>query len=163
MIYSCFDLWNFIDGVIYLNATRFRAAVTGQTVEIVPPGEPFEDLDGDGTHDLGESWLDMNYLVGGVFEVADGSATERETEGAPFNLADVAMRGIFYTNGQFDATGSAHYYGSVIAQQGVVEDGGGVEAPDIYWDESIQREWPPQGWKIPRVLITRWMSDVGSP
>jgi len=94
-----------------------------------------------------------------VFTVADGTATERETEGAPFDLGGISMRGILYTNGRFDATGSTHYYGTVIAQQGVVQVGSASDTPDFYWDEALVKDWPPDGWNLPRVIVSGWITE----
>ena len=49
----------------------------------------------------------------------------------------------------------------MIALQGVTQtpSDGSVDTPTIIWDESIVEDWPPQGWDLPRVVITEWDTD----
>ena len=95
--------------------------------------------------------------------VADTSAggAVRDDRGA--EVADVAasFRGILYNTGFFEATGTGSFYGSVIALEGVTQtpSDGSVDTPTIIWDESIVGDWPPEGWDLPRVVITEWDTD----
>jgi len=70
------------------------------------------------------------------------------------------MWGVFYTSGGFDATGNARYYGSVISKSGVGEYHPSAGTPNLYWDENIVKNWPPAGWDLPRVVISRWETDL---
>jgi len=38
-------------------------------------------------------------------------------------------------------------------------DDGSLPTPDLYFDESVVTEWPPAGWRLPRVTVTRWITD----
>ena len=67
---------------------------------------------------------------------------------------------MFYTNGYWDSTGNANYYGSVISKQGIGESSPTAGTPDLYWDEDIIKNWPPDDWDLPRVIITRWETDL---
>ena len=78
----------------------------------------------------------------------------------PDMAGTASVWGIFYTNGYWDATGNATYYGSVISYQGISESSPTGGTPDIYWDQSIRDNWPPPGWDLPRVIITRWETDL---
>ena len=41
----------------------------------------------------------------------------------------------------------------------LIEDGTAVGTPWIFFDASIVNDWPPAGWGLPRVVITRWLTD----
>ena len=73
---------------------------------------------------------------------------------------DAAIWGILYTNGFWDSTGNAVYYGSVISYQGIGEASPSAGTPDIYWDSDIAKKWPPDGWELPRVTVTAWETDI---
>jgi hypothetical protein len=32
--------------------------------------------------------------------------------------------------------------------------------PDLWWDPRIKESWPPAGWELPRVIITKWQTDL---
>lgn len=67
-----------------------------------------------------------------------------------------AFNGVFYTEGTFDATGNAVYFGSVLAE-GNAEKAGN---PDIYFDERLLKgAWPPGNFGFPRVYITSEQTD----
>jgi hypothetical protein len=74
----------------------------------------------------------------------------------------VSFEGIFYNTGYFEATGTGTFYGSVTALQGVTQTpaDGSQDTPTLIWDESIAGDrWPPDGWNLPRVVITEWDTD----
>ncbi len=155
--------WSF-RGFLYLNASRFQFNnVTGAAASFAPPGEPWLDLDQDGSLDAGESWVNLDYgtmVVPGdaVRATSDGSA--RADRGPPIaGLA--AFQGILYTSGLFEATGAGTLYGSLIAASGVVQavEDGSAPTPALFWDASIGQEWPPPGWALPRVTVTGWVTD----
>ncbi len=162
-----------VKGFIYLNASDFQTkGVAGRPATYRAPGEPFLDKDQDGTWDAGEPWINLQYPNGldGDF-VADADDTlqddggnagpvVRNTQGPPID-DEATIWGVLYTNGYWDATGSAKYYGSVISKQGIGESSPSAGTPDLYWDESIARgQWPPREWELPRVVISRWETDM---
>jgi hypothetical protein len=32
--------------------------------------------------------------------------------------------------------------------------------PDLFWDTDLKDNWPPPGWELPRVIITKWETDL---
>lgn len=154
--------WNFT-GFLYLNAESIHLGdLTGIPQPVRAPGEPFQDADQNGQYDAGEAWLDFDWGVaggaGGPYRIDAGAADGRDARG-PAVTASVALRGILYTSGSFEATGSATLYGSVIARQAVTQTpaDGSAATPSIYWDESIGTgQWPDPGSSVPRVAITAW-------
>ena len=63
--------------------------------------------------------------------------------------------GIFYTNGYYDATGNGVYYGTMVAYEGIGWLSPTSGTPDHYWDESLEDNWPPDDWGLPRVQVSR--------
>lgn len=149
-----------IRGFIYLNAFEFATkGVNGQPAVYHAPGEPYLDQNSNGTWDAGEPYINLSYptTLGGTFQ-ATNVDNGHDNQGPAVN-SEAVVWGVLYTNGYWDATGNAKYYGSVITKQGVeVHPAAGT--PDLYWDESIVKKWPPDGWNLPRVIITRWDTDL---
>jgi hypothetical protein len=170
-----------VAGFIYLNAADFgTTGLGGVTRTIVPPGEP-----GDGS---GFVNLHYPSSFGGGYTIRDGTvdfqtfqdpvtgdwyctdasvctsasrtpagAPVKDNYGLPFQAA-VAIDGVFYTSGTFEAQGNANYYGSVVAQKGVID---GAGTPGFYFDESlIKGNWPPKGMAMPRVVISSWQTNL---
>jgi len=160
-------------GFIYLNADTFQSkGVTGRAATMSAPGEPWLDIDQDGQYDAGvEPWVNLDYPTSLTDPfVADsgdtlqddgtfGASAVRNTRGPSFN-STAALWGILYNTGQFEATGNARYYGSVLAESGIGENAPAAGTPEFYWDQSIVDSWPPAGWNLPRVVITRWETDL---
>jgi hypothetical protein len=71
---------------------------------------------------------------------------------------DALVWGLLYTAGEFDAQGTPLYFGSVVTKAGMVNSLSGT--PDIFWDTDMIDNWPPPGWEMPRVIITRWETDL---
>jgi Tfp pilus assembly protein PilX len=172
--------WPGAQGFIYLNSKQFAttgAGGSGTTRTIIPPGEP-----GDGS-----GWVNINYpgSFTGNYRITNGTATNdlpfqdpvtgdwwctdmpncpagpaspvKDSYGLPFQ-DNVVMDGVFYNSGTFSAQGNARYFGSLIAQQGVL-DGGGT--PELYFDESLVKgNWPRKGMNLPRVVISAWQTDL---
>jgi len=66
---------------------------------------------------------------------------------------------VVYTSGKWEAQGNAAYYGSVVAKEGM--GGGSRGTPDIFFDTRlIEGTWPPQKYKLPRVIISSWETDL---
>ena len=161
--------WDF-EGVLYINALSIKLqAVTGVSVGVAQPGEPYLDLDADGEYDAGEPYANLRYPTTAagvntpiVVEAAwPGGAPQRDARGPQIPDVPVSLRGILYTNGRFEATGAAVIYGSVIAREGVTQTpaDGTQPTPTIYWDAGISDGWPPLGSVLPRVVITAWDTE----
>jgi hypothetical protein len=151
--------WHF-RGMIYLNAERFGLDTTPSvTAAMSPPGEPFQDADQDGAYDAGESWVNLVYGVPCTVNKTDtlGGSVMRNDRGQPIDEL-VSFEGILFTNGSFEATGEGTIYGSVIAWEGVVQeiDDGSLPTPQLYWNASILKDFPPAGWDLPRSVVTGW-------
>lgn len=156
-------------GVIYINARRFQAdEVVGEPMPLRPPGEPWLDLSDNGSCDAGEPWVNLLYpALASASPLADesdawaGGAPRRDARGPATTDEPVALRGVLYTSGTFEGTGGATFYGSVIAESGVVQasPGGGLPTPRIFWDATLVDGWPPSGLGLPRVFYTSW--DTG--
>ncbi len=151
-------------GFIYLNAVRFQSDVAaGRPVEFRPPGEPFLDSGVSGLYE-GEPFINLDYptaLVGIDSEFkADGSGTPVWNDRGDVIYDDANFWGVFYTSGSFDSRGTATYYGSVIAEEGVDSVSVATGTPDIYWDQGLHENWPPDSWGLPRVAVTHWETDL---
>jgi hypothetical protein len=165
-----------VRGFVYLNSESFKTrGLTGRPVTFNAPGEPFQDRDQDGVFEpsSGESWINLNYPTSlpGAFTCDaldtlqdDGTmgtpGTQMRNDHGPDILGEAAVWGVLYTNGYWDSTGNAVYYGSVISKSGIGETSPSAGTPDLYWDENIVKNWPPDGWDLPRVIITRWETDL---
>ncbi len=153
-------------GFIYLNALNFQTrGLHGRTATFNAPGEPYDDTDLNGQYDPGEPYINLVYpsSLGGdfVIDTTDtyGGSVMRNHRGPDISSSAVFW-GILYNSGHFDATGNAVYYGSVVAKSGVGELHPAAGTPDLYWDESIITDWPPAEWDLPRVVITKWETDL---
>lgn len=101
-------------------------------------------------------------LGGGVSNTCLQSATAvqctsngYDRDGALVQL-DPAFYGVVYVEGQFDTTGNATYYGSLLVNQDATKAG----TPDIYFDESlIKGNWPPKSFRFPRVYTSASQTD----
>lgn len=160
-------------GFIYLNARSVRIAAAGRSATIRAPGEPFQDSKQNGRYDPIEGWVNLSYpaSLGGPFQAdlrdplqEDGAPPgppARNSQGPPFDHPDVALSGILYTSGRYDASGTATHYGSIVAKEGVYQSSPAAGNPDVYFDESISTGiWPPRAWNLPRVTVTRWETDL---
>jgi hypothetical protein len=177
-----------VAGFVFLNAKSFGSQGTGGSGDlrwIVPPGEPgdaagFVNLDypsgagadltdnptisqttvqfGNIQAGTGGAWYCTDALNGVCGPGASASPTvRRDDTGLPFQ-DNAVLDGVFYTSGVFTAQGNASFFGSLVAQQGVL-DGGGT--PGFYFDERlIKGQWPPKGMSIPRVVVTGWQTDL---
>lgn len=161
-------------GVVYLNAESLRTAdVLGRPDVLRPPAEPFRDANQDGVWDAGEEWVNLEYGISLVAPIRLAAANLIQDDGitlgtvpmrndqGPAIAADVAFDGILFTNGTFDATGPALYYGSVIARGDVIQPNPVSPTVEIYWNDAIRTgKWPPAAWGLPRVVVTRWETGL---
>jgi hypothetical protein len=159
-------------GFLYLNSENFSVSGSpGRPITITMPGEPFQDTNMNGAKDAGEGYINLNY--NSIVDLDDdirGSATDDFGNGGggpvwnakgkvlPTSV-DALLWGVLYTSGQFDAQGNAVYYGSVVTYAGTMAPTS-AGTPDFYWDPSLKDNWPPIGWDLPRVIITRWQTDL---
>ncbi|HEV8199656.1 MAG TPA: pilus assembly PilX N-terminal domain-containing protein [Candidatus Polarisedimenticolia bacterium] len=169
-------------GFIYMNAANFgTTGLGGLPTAFVPPGEPsdgsgFLNLDypasasnlytiKQGTANF-ETWQDP---VTGEWYCTDASqcdASARTPAGVPVQDSrgipyqeDAALNGVLYVAGTFTVQGNAKYFGSVVAQRGVLDGSSGT--PDFWFDERLVKgQWPPKGMSIPRVVISSWQTDL---
>jgi len=159
--------WSF-RGVLFLNAESIRIDSTvAPQMEVEPPGEPYSDADTDGEHDAGEPWVNLRYpttaaAIGNAVtsDLADGPP-ERDGRGPAIPDVPIALAGILFTNGTFEATGRGTVYGAIVAREAVTQDpaDGSADAPRVLWDSRIADAWPPENLGLPRVAVTEW--DTG--
>ncbi len=93
-----------------------------------------------------------------IHESTMASTTSAAARGS--RKVDNIVWGILYTNGYYDAKGNGVYYGTVISKLGIGELSPTAGTPDLYWDESLRDDWPPESWGLPRVMVTRWETDM---
>lgn len=176
--------WLGIQGFVYLNSKTFQTTGVGAVGSqrlIVPPGEPWDasgwvnlEYPGDFSNDYvvrnGTAapgfYLDIPTNTPYCTDCAAGqcgtggcglTAAVRDDTGLPF-LETVVLDGVMYNSGTFTAAGNAKYFGSFVAQQGVLDGAGN---PAFYFDESlIEGNWPRKGMNIPRVIVTSWETEL---
>lgn len=176
------DNWSGVQGVLYLNAKEFRttgAGVMGTRRTIFPPGEPgdgsgFVNLDYPGTLD-GEyiirdgtvnfetvldpvtgDWYCTDAIQCDAVAQVPSLVPVQDAVGLPFQDT-LALDGVLYSSGTVTAAGNAIFFGSIIAEQGVI---GGSGNPRFYFDESLMTgNWPRKGMDVPRVIVTAWQTD----
>jgi hypothetical protein len=155
-----------VRGLVYLNSRRFHAHdVVGPSRPFRSPGEPFQDLDADGVHDAGEYWVNLELTAPPTYNASaddafgGGGSVVRNDRG-PEEWKPAMIWGVLYNRGDFDSTGTGNYYGAVVAGESVVEGSAVMDSPHIYWDADLERDWPPPEWGLPRVLVTRWETDL---
>jgi hypothetical protein len=176
--------WLGVQGFVFMNAKTFGTTGVGSVGSlrtIIPPGEPF---DGSGhvnlqyPGDFTNNYIVRNATVAAGFylqtstntpyctDCAAGMCTTtgctstavvRDDTGLPFN-GTVVLDGVMYNSGTFTASGNAKYFGSFVAQQGVLDGAGN---PAFYFDESlVEGNWPRKGMNIPRVVVTSWETEL---
>ena len=161
-----------VRGFLFLNAEDFTVTGSpGRPITMTMPGEPFQDTNMNGVKDGGESYINLNYnSIGALSDDIRGSATDDfgNGGGGPIwnskgkqipGTVNALLWGVLYTSGQFDAEGNAVYYGSVVTYAGTKQPTS-AGTPDFYWDPTLKDNWPPIGWDLPRVIITRWQTDL---
>jgi len=161
-------IWG-VRGMVYLNAREFEARlVRGRTVSFRPPGEPWQDGDADGAFDPGEAWLNLRYptFLGEAPRV-DGLDERRDDgtfAGAPVRNArgpdlpgEAVLWGVLFNAGTISSGGDALYHGGLVAGSSVAAPAGAMATPRILYDARLESGWPPPGWRVPRVRISRWV------
>lgn len=175
--------WAGVFGFVYLNSKTWGTTGTGGSGTmrtIFPPGEP---SDGSGFVNLqypttfsssytirqgtvaAASYVDpqtgIRHCVDAATCTSGGmtaSATPvLDTVGLPFQ-ANVVLDGVMYNSGTFTAQGNADFFGSFVANQGVID---GAGTPNFWFDESlIKGNWPRKGMNLPRVVVTVWETEL---
>jgi len=177
--------WNF-SGLLYLDAESIRMSnVVGANRVVIPPGEPFDDANANGSWDAGESYVNLSYPTtilssspGSVFTrsaaaAQSASATSpdlesytfattvgRDRQGIPIT-GQVSLFGVLYNAGNVVAEGTARHYGSLIAGTAVVQETPGADSAEIFFDQRLNTgEWPPAEIAFPRTHLTRWSAGL---
>ena len=176
--------WAF-SGLLYVNAESITIRnVVGVNRVVIPPGEPFDDVNGNGRYDAGETFVNLMYpttvVSGGAGSVIEKNAaanqsanatspdlelytfattTGRDRQGIPIT-GQVSLFGVLYNAGNIVAEGSARHYGSLIAGTAVVQVTPGADTPEILFDQRLNTgEWPPAEIAFPRTHISLWVGS----
>jgi hypothetical protein len=173
--------WNSA-GFIYLNGDWLSTGSgSGVNRVIIPPGEPWTDVNGDKVANAGE-YVNLTYptALGGAFTVRapgsaavqTGSATStngvtytyttdpnaRDSQGVPFT-GQVHFQGVVYIAGTFTEKGNLNVFGSLVSRGGMTTASTG--SPDIWYDERlIKGGFPPPELNLPRTTVSVWQSDM---
>lgn len=159
-------------GFIYLNA-NLSTNGSGSVLyprQLIAPGEPFIDTNGNNKYDPDESFIDVTYpgalgaayVKNGIHKVADGSVRQDpaiDAGSAGKWMANINFAGVLYISGAYDAQGNWTFFGTVVTKAGMPGNNAGT--PDFYWDERlIKDQWPPVDLNIPRTVISAWQTDL---
>ena len=158
-----------VQGFLYANTANWTSQGSpGRPITMHWPGEPFRDVNQNGAHDAGEEWVNLNYAAISTTDAfakprvtpADtfGGSVQWNAKGPNITGYNAIVWGLLYVSGDFDAQGTPLYYGSVVTKAG--SNGKMAGTPDLFWDTDLKDNWPPAGWDLPRVIITRWETDL---
>jgi type IV pilus assembly PilX-like protein len=164
-----------VRGLMYVNTSMWRVTGSpGQPATFTFPGEPFRDANENGVWDSGEGFINLRYtgvthlddpLVVDSTDTFDPSVPPPATPHPIWNARgpsvthDAIVWGILYLSGQFDASGTPYYDGSVVTYAGTESGVKTAGTASLYWDPTLKDNWPPPGWDLPRVILTRWQTD----
>jgi hypothetical protein len=161
-------------GLLYVNTVLWRVAGSpGRPATFTFPGEPFRDSNENGVKDATEDYINLRYPVTDINDplVVDSTDTFDPSIPPPASphviwnatgpkiTHDAVVWGILYVTGQFEAGGTPYYDGSVVTYAGTETGAKTVGTASFYWDPTITDHWPPAGWDLPRVIVTRWQTD----
>lgn len=161
-----------VRGLVYLNASHFEAdLVRGRPAVFRAPGEPWQDGDDDGEFDPGETWINLRYprIPGGplVVDALDNLRDDGTLGGSPVRnehgpavAGEAAVWGVLFNAGTFGSGTEAVYHGAVVVGSAVRAATAASGEPVILYDSRLGTDWPPSGWRVPRVRVSRW--DPGS-
>jgi hypothetical protein len=169
-------------GFVYANTVNWTSQGSpGRSIGLHWPAEPYRDNNPqNGRYDTGEDFVNLNYQALEASNNktdkpqvtrADGGGDLWNGTGQPLAANPVynprgpaitgqvgILWGLLYVSGEFDCQGTPLYFGSVVTKAGMVNSLNGT--PDIFWDSDLTDNWPPPGWELPRVIITRWETDL---
>jgi hypothetical protein len=172
-------------GLLYLNAESITIRdVVGANRVIIPPGEPFDDANGNGVYDAGESFVNLSYpttvvagapgstiqKAAGAVQTANATSpdqefytfsttTGRDGQGIPIT-GQINVFGVLYNAGNIVAEGAARHYGSLVAGTAVVQTTAGADTPEIFFDQRLNTgTWPPAEIAFPRTQLSSWQSS----
>ena len=161
-------------GFLYVNTKIWRVQGSpGRPATFTFPGEPFRDKNENGIRDAGEPPINLRYSTITAIDsplVVDATDTYDTTIPPPATPApvwnpkgpsvthDAIVWGILYLSGQFDASGTPYYDGSVITYAGTETGAKTAGTASLYWDPALNENWPPPDWGLPRVIITGWQT-----
>jgi type II secretory pathway pseudopilin PulG len=163
-------------GFLYVNTRMWRVQGSpGRPAKFTFPGEPFRDKNENGVYEkVQEAWINLRYstitaidspLVVDSTDTYDTSSPPPTTPAAIWNPKgptvdhDAIVWGILYLSGQFDASGTPYYDGSVVTYAGTATGVKTAGTASLYWDPGLKENWPPPDWDLPRVIITGWQTD----
>jgi hypothetical protein len=167
-------------GFLYVNTKLWSVTGSpGRQATFTFPAEPFRDKNEDGIWEPDEEWINLNYSTLGAIDEAPRVTPSVLPGGDTYDLSasppsprvpvwnskgpsfqhNAIVWGILYVSGEFDASGTPYYDGSVITYAGTPAGVKTAGTANLYWDQSIKDNWPPVGWDLPRVIITRWETD----
>jgi hypothetical protein len=162
-----------VHGFMYVNTANWTSqGKPGRAITMHWPSEPFRDANENGQYDAGEDFVNLNYSTISttdpfekpVVSRADtggdayGGSVMWNSRGPNITGQEAIVWGILYVSGDFDCQGTPQYYGSVVTKAGM--NGKMAGTPDLFWDTDLKDNWPPPTWDLPRVIITRWETDL---
>jgi hypothetical protein len=174
-----------VAGFLYLNAASLVIdGAAGLTRVVIPPGEPYDDRDGNRRHDSTEGFVNLRYALGAdtgtpadefhrqalAEEAAEAAGADgeryaarttlwRDAAGLPLEVP-VNLFGILYNAGDIAAEGNAVHYGSLVAGGSFTQSTSGADSPVVLFDQRIALgTWPPPEIRIPRTVVTFWQTQ----
>ena len=93
-----------------------------------------------------------------LFGSTDGINPVWNSRGPNITGQQAIVWGLLYLSGEFDCQGTPLYFGSIVTKAGMVNSLNGT--PDLFWDTDLKDNWPPPTWELPRVIITKWETDL---
>jgi hypothetical protein len=156
-------------GVIVVNAVSFTLAEMepDHFVRVAPPGEPFDDADGDGTCASGEIFMRLLYPLNpaspgasfgrqGILTCAGGRVPERSGPSAETALT---YEGLLLTSWRLVLGGGLRVFGAVVAAgdlEGRSGSAAGRPPAQVLFDSRLAQDaWPPAGMRVPRTVWQR--------
>ncbi len=168
-----------VQGFVYANTVAWTSQGSpGRNINMHWPAEPFRDANSNGHYDTGEDFVNLNYttisttdphdkpvvksgILGAgtdLYQSTDGINPVWSSRGPAITGQQAIVWGLLYLSGEFDAQGTPMYFGSVVTKAGMVNSLNGT--PDLFWDTDLKDNWPPPTWELPRVIITKWETDL---
>ena len=157
-----------VRGMLYMNVNTWTSnGNPGKSITMHWPGDPILDRNQNGVYDAGDDFLPLDYTgawisdprnAAHVVAAANYGTATYVSRGPDIAGEKAVVWGLLYVSGDFDAQGTPLYYGSVVTKAG--NNGSMAGTPDLFWDTDLKDNWPPPGWDLPRVIITKWQTDL---